>query len=149
MNCQMKNISLLIIEAFVGFSGGIAVGAGYVAFLSVLGLIPRLFQMLNNHKLVGHYTMWMILATIIGSAISFYDFTLKIPKLFSVLWGLIHGVFIGMLAAALTEVLNVFPIILKRLQIENYLEKILLAIVLGKIFGSLYQWLVLVNVGLE
>lgn len=142
----MKNISLFVLEVFIGFSGGIAVGAGFVAFLSVLGLIPRLFEMLNNHKLIGQYTMWMVLATIVGSAISFYDFSLQIPIVFSVTWGLIHGMFVGMLAAALTEVLNVFPLILKRLQITNYLEKILLAIVLGKICGSLYQWLVLVNV---
>lgn len=31
--------------AFIGFGGGIAVGSGFVAFLTVLGIIPRLMQL--------------------------------------------------------------------------------------------------------
>ena len=34
-----------LILALTGFAGGLAVGAGYVGFITVLGNIPRLMQM--------------------------------------------------------------------------------------------------------
>ena len=36
---------------FIGFAGGVSVGAGYVAFLAVLGIIPRLTQLTKTMKL--------------------------------------------------------------------------------------------------
>jgi stage V sporulation protein AB len=59
--------------------------------------------------------------------------------------GLASGIFIGLLAAALTEVLNVFPILAKRIGIEGQIVVLIMAIVLGKIFGSLFHWLYLVH----
>ena len=40
--------SLFII--FIGLAGGLSVGAGYVAFLTVLGIIPRLTQLIENNE---------------------------------------------------------------------------------------------------
>ena len=40
--------SLFII--FIGLAGGLSVGAGYVAFLTVLGIIPRLTQLSKTMK---------------------------------------------------------------------------------------------------
>jgi len=55
-------------------------------------------------------------------------------------WGLFHGIFIGMVAAALVEVLNVFPLLSRRLHLENYMLALLMALVFGKVIGSLFQW---------
>ena len=71
------------------------------------------------------------------------------PRLFqselSYTFRLSGGVFVGMLAAALTEVLNVFPILAKRVGIEDRIIILIMAIVLGKIFGSLFHWIYFVN----
>lgn len=56
--------------------------------------------------------------------------------------GLFDGIFVGMLAAALTEVLNVLPILAKRLRMTSYLFGLLLAMVFGKVAGSLFDWFV-------
>ena len=56
--------------------------------------------------------------------------------------GLMCGIFIGMLAAALTEVLNVLPILAKRLRLTGYLFGLLMAMVAGKVAGSLFDWFV-------
>jgi stage V sporulation protein AB len=53
--------------------------------------------------------------------------------------------FIGMLAAALTEVLNVFPILAKRIGLGDKIVILLMAIVFGKIIGSLFHWIYFVN----
>lgn len=59
--------------------------------------------------------------------------------------GLFAGVFIGMLAAALTEVLNVLPILAKRIGMGDRILILLMAIVFGKILGSMFQWLIFVH----
>ncbi|MMZ69369.1 hypothetical protein D3C76_1689220 [compost metagenome] len=56
--------------------------------------------------------------------------------------GLFDGFFVGMLAAALTEVLNVLPILAKRLHMQQYLLGLLLAMVCGKVAGSLFEWFI-------
>lgn len=56
--------------------------------------------------------------------------------------GLFDGIFVGMLAAALTEVLNVLPILAKRLQMTHYLFGLLMAMVCGKVAGSLFDFFV-------
>ncbi|PGS48083.1 stage V sporulation protein AB [Bacillus sp. AFS041924] len=126
---------------FVGFSGGIAVGTGFVAFLSVIGIIPRLTQITKTVKKIRAYEFAVILGAIFGCWISLRNTVFNLPNIFSVFIGLLAGIFIGMLAAALTEVLNVFPILAKRIGIQKKIVYLLMAIALGKVFGSLFHWI--------
>lgn len=130
---------------FIGLAGGLAVGAGFVAFLTVLGIIPRLTQLTKTMKFIHFYEWGVILGAVIAGWISLQDYTFQ----FSVYWlipiGLSSGIFIGMLAAALTEVLNVLPILAKRIGIIDQLVILLMAIVFGKIFGSLFHWIYFVD----
>jgi stage V sporulation protein AB len=50
-----------------------------------------------------------------------------------------------MLAAGLTEVVNVFPILAKRIRLDKQIIMLVMAIVLGKIFGSIFQWLFFIH----
>jgi stage V sporulation protein AB len=59
--------------------------------------------------------------------------------------GLLSGVFVGLLAAALTEVVNVLPILAKRIGMEPRIFWLLLAMMLGKVVGSLFQWIVFIS----
>jgi len=45
------------------------------------------------------------------------------------------------LAASLTEVLNVLPILAKRLRIQHAILHLLMAMAFGKVAGSLLQWI--------
>lgn len=134
-----------ILEIFIGLAGGLAVGAGFVAFLTVLGIIPRLVQLSKSAKATKIYEVAVVIGVLSGTFLSFDDITFSVPVIFLAIWGAFHGVFIGMLAAALTEVLNVFPILTRRIGLEKSLLWFLMAIVLGKIFGSLFQWLIFVK----
>ncbi|MFC4557439.1 stage V sporulation protein AB [Virgibacillus kekensis] len=134
-----------LLEVVIGVAGGIAVGSGFVAFLTVLGIIPRLIQLSKTDRLVQVYIASVILGSLFGTFMSFSDITWEQPIILLILWGLLHGVFNGMLAAALTEVLNVFPILSKRIRLEDKLLWFLMAIVFGKIAGSLFQWTIFVR----
>ena len=60
-------------------------------------------------------------------------------------FGLAGGIFVGMMAAALTEVLNVWPILAKRIGVEEKIVILMMALVFGKIVGSLFQWIYFVD----
>lgn len=140
-----KIVLINIVEIFVGFAGGIAVGGGFVAFLTLLGVIPRLTQLSKTSYLIKVYIACVIVGTQFGTYLSFTNTNFNQHTIFLLFWGVFHGIFNGMLAAALTEILNVFPIISKRIGMKTYLLSFLMAIVFGKIAGSLFQWLVMVK----
>ncbi len=135
----------VILVVFIGLAGGLAVGAGFVAFLTVLGIIPRLTQLSKTMKMIHWYEWAIVLGAIVGTFSSLRDPSLSLSALWLVPLGLSGGVFVGMLAAALTEVLNVFPILAKRVGIEERIVILIMAIVFGKIFGSLYHWIYFVS----
>ncbi|WP_085991982.1 stage V sporulation protein AB [Oceanobacillus senegalensis] len=134
-----------LFQIVIGFSGGLAVGGGFVAFITVLGIIPRLIQLSKTYKLVKVYTASIIIGLLFGTYLSFADVNLHQPVFLLTIWGLFHGIFNGMLAAALTEVLNVYPILTRRIRLERSLLILLMAITFGKIFGSLFQWTIFVK----
>lgn len=131
--------------AFIGFGGGIAVGSGFVAFLTVLGIIPRLMQLSKTYCFIRGYEWSVILGAVLGGYVNLKNASIHAPAFLLIPIGLFCGVFIGMLAAALTEVLNVLPILAKRVGFGEKLLVILMAIVLGKVLGSLFHWMVYVN----
>ena len=127
---------------FLGFAGGIAVGAGVIALFIVLDMIPRLAQITRTFDKVHWYEGAMVSGSFIGTIADFWNWKIAGPWLFSGVVGLFNGIFIGMLAAALTEVMNVLPIIAKRLHMQRYLFGLLLAMVFGKVAGSLFEWFI-------
>ncbi|KKI93137.1 stage V sporulation protein AB [Bacillus sp. SA1-12] len=137
----VENLLLIII----GLSGGLVVGSGFVAFLAVLGIIPRLTQLTKTYQFIHVYEWAIILGAVLIGWISLRDTLLFQSALWLVPVGLLNGMFVGMLAAALTEVLNVFPILAKRIGLGDKIIILLMAIVLGKIAGSLFHWMYFVN----
>ncbi|MFB6465939.1 stage V sporulation protein AB [Cytobacillus sp. Hz8] len=130
---------------FIGFAGGLAVGSGFVAFLTVLGIIPRLTQLTKTMRLIQWYEWAVVSGAIMGTFASLLDPKLILPIGFLLPIGVFSGVYNGMLAAALTEVLNVLPILAKRINIDDKIIILVMAFVFGKIFGSLFQWIYFVS----
>lgn len=119
-------------------------GSGFVAFLTVLNIIPRLTQLTKTFTYIQAYEWSVVIGAVSATWIGLRDLVVPIGKWFAVPYGLLSGVFVGMLAAALTEVLNVLPILAKRIGIDDRIVYLLMAIVLGKVIGSLFHWLVFV-----
>lgn len=131
--------------AFIGLAGGLAVGAGFVAFLTVLGIIPRLTQLTKTLKYMQFYEWAVIGGALTACWLGLQETILFLSKLIVIPIGLASGIFVGMLAAALTEVLNVLPILAKRIGVEEKIIVLLMAIVLGKISGSLFHWMIFID----
>ncbi|MGM0880527.1 MAG: stage V sporulation protein AB [Bacillota bacterium] len=132
-----------VFVAMLGLAGGLAVGSGLVALLIVLDLIPRLAQIANAYRM----SIWFETAVICGSLFwtftDFMDWKFAFPPgVFLSAAGLFDGMFIGMLAAALTEVMNVLPILAKRMNLSDFMIALVMAMVFGKTLGSLFDWLV-------
>jgi stage V sporulation protein AB len=125
---------------FLGLASGLAVGSGFVAFLTVLGVIPRLTQLSKTINMIQHYQLAVVIGALVGVYASLRDPVIGISAFFLIPLGLTGGIFVGMLAAALTEVLNVLPILAKRINLDGKILYLIMAIVIGKIFGSIFQW---------
>ncbi|EMA6341420.1 stage V sporulation protein AB [Bacillus cytotoxicus] len=129
----------------IGLAGGLAVGGGYVAFLAVLGVIPRLVQLTKSWKYIQVFEWAVIGGTLAGAWCSLRNITFQTSQYWLIVLGIFCGTFIGMLAAALTEVLNVLPILAKRIRIDGKIVLLLIALVLGKVVGSLFHWIYFVK----
>lgn len=137
----MIQFSIYLLIGVIGLAGGLAVGSGFVAFITVLEIIPRLAQVTKRFRDTVSYEYSVILGVVVATLADFYELRLNLFLLGAAFVGLFCGMFVGMLAAALTEVLNVFPILAKRLKLDGYLPWLLFAMVLGKVIGALFDWL--------
>lgn len=137
----MNDLIFQLAAVFVGLAGGIAVGSGMVAFLIVLDIIPRLVQLSRSPGMIRWYEFSVISGSLLFTIIDFFDWRMEISIFFVGIFGLFAGGFIGMLAGALTEIINVLPILAKRVGLEEYMIGLLMAMVLGKVLGSLFEWL--------
>lgn len=138
----MNDILREAAAAFFGLAGGIAVGSGFVAFLVVLDIIPRLTQLTRAHRWMRVYEGAVVSGTLFFTIADFYSWRGSFFPLGAAAVGLLSGCFVGMLAAALTEVINVLPILTKRVGMGPYIEWLLLAMILGKVVGSLFEWMI-------
>jgi stage V sporulation protein AB len=131
-----------VFAAFFGLAGGIAVGSGLVAFLIVLDIIPRLTQLTRSHRRMRVYEGAVVAGAVFFTLADFYSWHGAFFPLGAAAVGLFAGCFVGMLAAALTEVINVLPILAKRVGMGPYIAWLLLAMILGKVAGSLFEWMI-------
>lgn len=138
----MSHIVLEAAVAFIGLAGGLAVGSGMVAFLVVLDIIPRLAQLTRSENRIKWYETAVVAGSFLWTVADFMDLRVKGTLLLPAAVGLMAGIFVGMLAAALTEVINVLPILAKRLGMSRYMIWLLMAMVFGKVVGSLFEWLI-------
>ncbi|MBO2945076.1 stage V sporulation protein AB [Paenibacillus sp. F411] len=130
------------LSILLGVAGGVAVGGGVIALIIVLDIIPRLAQLTRTYHRVHWYEGALIGGSLIGTLADFWHWSIPLGRITSTLIGLWCGIFIGLLAAALTEVLNVLPILAKRLKMTGYLFGLLMAMVAGKVAGSLFDWFI-------
>ncbi|MGN7455856.1 stage V sporulation protein AB [Paenibacillus pasadenensis] len=139
----MADLLAGLFMAMLGLAGGIAVGSGMVALLIVFDLIPRLAQLARAFRLSAAFESAVVGGSLFWTWADFFGWRAPLPAALALpLPGLLCGMFIGMLAAALTEVMNVLPILAKRLRLTGYLGALVMAMVLGKTAGSLFDWLV-------
>lgn len=129
-----------ILMGFLGLCSGLVVAAGVFAFITMLGIIPRLATRTHTRKHIYLYETMIILGGALGNIWSMYAFPLPLTILFIGAIGLFSGIFVGCLAMALAEVLRVFPILTNRIQLKEGFPIVVVAVALGKLAGTLFQF---------
>lgn len=133
---------LCIILVILGFASGGVVSAGIFAFISAIGIVPRMAKRTNTQKYIPFYEDMITLGGIFGTTTMFISYHIPIGKFFAVVFSFANGIFIGCLAIALAEVLNVIPIFLRRSRIVSGIPILICAIAFGKILGSLLYFVI-------
>ena len=123
---------------FLGISAGGIVAAGVFAFLTMIGIFPRL---IGKAKIRNHM-MWcetaIIAGGISGNVADLYPIAIPWSShLFLGIMGICIGIFVGCLVMSLAETLKSLPIMNRRIHLAVGFQYLIFSIGMGKCFGSL------------
>lgn len=120
-----------------GISSGCAVSLALLAFVNAIGIYPSMATRTRTGAFLVFYENVAGLGLVAGSVFSIYQISLANMKWLILVSGLCYGCFVGILIMGLAEVMDVFPIMFRRMKLKNGLSLILLTAALGKLIGSL------------
>lgn len=130
-----------ILMAILGLSAGGIVAGGLFGFIVSLGVIADFADRTQTAKHIHLYEDVVAIGGIVGNVL--YTYRIFIPGVSWLLgvFGILSGIFVGCWAMALTEVLNVFPIFTRRINLAKGISYIILGIAIGKGIGSYVYFL--------
>ena len=133
-----------ILLAIIGLSAGALVAGGLFAFIVSLGVISDFADRTHTGNHILLYENAIILGAVWGNVFSIYCIPIPGNAIFLGIFGLLAGIFVGCWAMALAEVLNVFPIFMRRAKLAQCIPLMILSIAIGKGIGALvyfiYGW---------
>lgn len=125
---------------FIGLCSGATVAAGVFAFITMLGIIPRLAARTNTADHILCYENAIILGGTLGNIWILFDLPMHLSVVMVIVFGIFSGIFVGCLYMALAETLRVLPIMVNRIQLKEGFPIIVAAIAAGKVVGTLIQY---------
>lgn len=128
-----------VVIIVIGLSSGFIIAAGLYSFITMVGVLTRLATRTNTASKVMLYEDMATLGAGIGNVLYFFPFAIPLGRLFLISGGLCMGIFVGCLAIALAEVLNVIPTFARRIRLKTGLKIILCSMALGKLLGTIFQ----------
>ena len=134
-----------VILGWVAFGAGFAVAGGFIAFISLIGIVTRLAGLTKTADAIPTYENSMALGLIFFNLVSLYQPDLQWLSYTAALSiinivGLFTGIFAGCLAGALAEVVNIIPIFSRRIKLTNGIQLAVIAVALGKTLGAFYYF---------
>lgn len=126
-----------VILAVLGLSAGVAAAAGLFSFISGLGVVSDFADRTHTGQHILLYENSIALGGMIGNIVSVYQIPIKGGILLIAVFGLFAGIFTGCWSMALAEILNVFPIFIRRVKLLRCIPYIILSMAIGKGIGAL------------
>lgn len=129
-----------IFLGILGLSGGLVVAGGVIALMVGLGVIVRFVGISHEASHVRLFEDAIILGGLFGNWLTVYQSSipLGIPGL--LILGLFAGIFVGGWIMALAEIVNIFPIMARRIGLVKGMSIIVIATAMGKICGSMLHF---------
>lgn len=123
--------------------------------LAAVGLVPRFVGKTGTARYALWYEECIVFGAIVGTLLSLFQGGYVIGKILSplgllgflisrllvILYGSFSGIFVGCLALAIAEMLNSIPIFARRIRMRHGLGICIVAVILGKICGSLFYYM--------
>ena len=121
-----------MIAVAVGSLSGVTLGLCAAPLWMMLQLPTRVNDILKINSM-----RMSAVSLAIGSVLGSLTFSVYFPAFMGMLVLLVSGIFVGMLAAALVEALEVIPVLFDRLTITADMRYAALAMAIGKTIGAL------------
>ena len=126
-----------ILLAILGLSGGAVVSAGLFALIVEIGVITDFADRTHTADHILLYEDCTALGGIIGNLAFFLHWPIPFSDILIPVFGLLAGIFVGCWAMGLAEMLNVFPIFIRRVKILRYTAAFVISFAVGRGIGSL------------
>lgn len=137
----MEPVKYAVLIVF-GLGSGVAVSAGVFTLIASIGIVPRMAEKTKTSDKIPLYEDAISLGGIIGTLLMFTNPHIPIGRIGIAVFGFCIGVFFGELAVSLAEVLNVFPIFMRRFRMKMGISFFIPTLALGKCIGSLLYYFV-------
>ncbi len=125
-----------ILLAFIGVSFGMASACGLFAFIVELGIVADFADRTHTGGKIMFYEDCIAAGGILGTILSVFPVTFHFGQVLLAVVGIFSGIFVGCWSMALAEILNVFPIFIRRFKYVKYIEVVILSIAFGKGIGA-------------
>lgn len=126
-----------VLLGILGLSSGIVIAGGLFALIVELGVIADFADRTHTANQILLYENCAALGGIAGNILSVFHPQLGYLNFLLPFLGLLSGIFVGAWSMALAEVLNVFPIFIRRLKIIRYTSAFILSMAIGRGLGAM------------
>jgi len=126
-----------IILATIGFSAGAIVAGGIFAFIIGLGVISDFADRTHTGEYILLYEDAVALGGILGNFLFIYPVEIPFANYLIPIFGLFSGIFTGAWAMALAEMLNIFPIFVRRTKLATGMAWVILGMAIGRGTGEI------------
>lgn len=126
-----------LLLGFIGFSAGLTVAAGLFSFIISLGVISDFADRTHTGRHVLFYETCVAVGGSLGNIFMIYRIPLELGYVPLALFGLLAGIFSGCWAMALAEILNMFPILIRRIRLIKCIPYIIVSLAIGRGLGAL------------
>lgn len=125
-----------VLLALIGLGAGVGVAGGLFSFIIGLGVISDFADRTHTGDKVLLYEECVALGGILGNLMSVYQFPIPYGAFLVPIFGLVSGIFVGCWSMALAEILNIFPIFIRRVKLLKSIPYIIVSMALGKGIGA-------------
>lgn len=126
-----------LLLAVIGLSAGITVAGGLFAFIIGLGVVSDFADRTHTGRHILLYETSIALGGILGNIFFIYKIPIGMGEVTVPLFGIFGGIFVGCWSMALAEILNIFPIFVRRVKLLRCIPYIILSMAIGKGVGAL------------
>lgn len=126
-----------ILLGLIGLSAGVTVAGGLFAFIIGLGVVSDFADRTHTGERILLYEDAIMLGGILGNLFYVFQIPISGGGWMLPVFGILAGIFTGCWAMALAELLQIFPIFIRRIRLVHCIPWAVLGFALGRGAGAL------------